>query len=464
MKSITIAALLVLFAQMALCQEWRSLNDVVFQENTAIRTFDPIGDSLFLGGSINLVNGVASIGSIYWDSLQVSVYSPGLDKSFNGGNAYSHEIYNDTLFIGGDFIDVNDIWYTRGIAKWSEGSIWETVGGSCVPTDHVSSLIVFDEYLYASHNFTEIGNLEDIYGFARWNGFEWEEVEAVWGFDPGPSVMCIFQDQLWGGGFLAFTSTMEPVNNVAYFDGEQWHDPNGGMGGRVVDLLPDEDEGVIYVVGNGTTAQNGEVSCPNNVCYYDGSNWHSVGEFNDIDGNVACIAKYRDQLYVGGWFEVDGISYKLAYFDGYHWQPVPDAGELDGWVYDLEVYKDELYVGGSFSDIADLGVKGVARYYLDPDSVTWGEPDSTINVVEQFYETTEVNLFPNPASQTVSIEANHSVSEITITNARGQSVMHQLCSGQSAVLNIAELHTGVYTVVVSFRDQYAVVRKRLVVK
>lgn len=464
MKNILLFLFLTSFNAFMYSQSWNTLSDFGSQEVIGIYTLDLIDDSLYIGGVINNVGPTSTIGSIVWDSLNVTVYSEGLDEGFNGGVTFSHAIYNDTLFIGGDFADVNDIWYTRGIAKWSEGSIWETVGGSCGPSDYVSSLIVFNEYLYASHNFTEIGDLEDIYGFARWNGFEWEEVEAVWGFDPGPSVMCIFQDQLWGGGFLAFTSTMEPVNNVAYFDGEQWHDPNGGMGGRVVDLLPDEEEGVIYVVGNGTTAQNGEVSCPNNVCYYDGSNWHSVGEFNDIDGNVACIAKYHDQLYVGGWFEVDGVSYKLAYFDGYHWQPVPDAGELDGWVYDLEVYKDELYVGGSFSDIADLGVRGVARYYLHPDSVTWGEPDSTINVIEQFTETAEVNVFPNPASETVSIEANHSVSEITITNARGQSVMHQLCSGQSEVLNIAELHTGVYTVAVSFRDQRAVIRKRLIIE
>lgn len=136
------------------------------------------------------------------------------------------------------------------------------------------------------------------------------------------------------------------------------------------------------------------------------------------------------------------MTTKLAYFDGYHWQEVPGAGNIEGWVYELQVYKDELYIGGSFPDIAALGAQGVARYYLHPDSVTWGDPDP-ISIPE--YQVKQLILSPNPTSTTFTFQTNqpgpHTYSIFDITGKQAQN--GRVEEGDN-VISVEALPAGLY--------------------
>ena len=430
----------------ASAQEWRTLNDVDLNQ-ADIWTLDVIGDSLYIGGPIGTVNGELTIGSFIWDSSAAHIYTPGLFEIGSGAYAKGHLLFGDTLILHGRFDHVNQLPQTRGITQMKNG-VWGTIGGSCTGgTDQVVSAIVWEGELYASHGYSGIGDLTDVYSFTKWNGVEWVELETVLGSTVSPIEMCLFNGQLWGGGDFEVTTNGETVHNVAFFDGMHWQDPNGGMSGRIQALYPDEEEGRLYVAGNGSLAQYGDVSCPNNICYWDGANWHPVGEFNDINYDITAIAKYRGQLYVGGYFELNGQAEKLAYFDGVHWQPVPDAGVIDEWVRCLQVYKNELYVAGSFPDIADLGTTSVARYYLHPDSVVWAVPDTTVNVLEKIPSgKAELKVYPNPSKGEITVHFGFMTDrQLAILDSNGKTLL-QSSPGirESENINLNNLSGGQY--------------------
>lgn len=465
MKSILLI-LLSLLTLVTSGQEWRTLNDLEIN-NPEVWSLDVLNDSLFIGGPFSVVNDQLTIGSFIWDSSSVHIHTPGIMESGSGGYAKGHLFYGDTLILHGQFDFVNDIPESRSIVQ-KKTSDWETIGGSCLGgTDGVERAIVWEGELYASHGYIGIGDLTDTYSFAKWNGVEWIELESVLGFDVAPIELCIFDGQIWGGGDLQVTTAGEDVHNVVYFDGTHWQDPNGGMSGKVQALYPDEEEGVLYVAGNGSLAQLGDVSCPNSICLWDGENWHPVGEFNDINYDITAIAKYRGQIYVGGYFQLNGVTTKLAYFDGYHWQPVPGAGEINQWVYDLQVYKDELYVGGDFSDIAGLGVGGVARYYLHPDSVVWGEPDTSISVVEQpLPNSSELLISPNPSQGELTVQFGFTTDrELQILDLHGKT-LYQSSPGdrESELIDLRDLPAGTYVCVLLSNGVEPTISKSFVIQ
>jgi hypothetical protein len=281
-------------------------------------------------------------------------------------------------------------------------------------------------------------------GFAAWDGAGWTAPESVYGFDLGPRVMCVFDGYLWGGGDIDFTTEDVPINNIARFDGEHWYDVNGGMSGTVQAFYPDEEEGRLYAGGSGSLAQFGDVSCPNNVVYWDGENWNSVGIYNDINYDIKALTKYRGQIYAGGYFQLNGVTEKLAYFDGVHWQAVPGAGTIDGAVDALEVYKDELYIGGTFTEMGGLEVPGLIRYYLHPDSVQWGVEDTTW--IEDHSSSFDFSVYPNPAKSFLQIQfSKPEQGELTISDAQGNTILSKSFEGLKAVsIDVKHVKVGTY--------------------
>jgi hypothetical protein len=307
-----------------------------------------------------------------------------------------------------------------------------------------------------------MGSLTGVNGFASWDGNQWSAPESVYGFDLGPRVMCVFDGYLWGGGDIDFTTEGVSINNIARFDGEHWYDVNGGMSGTVQAFYPDEEEGRLYAGGSGSLAQFGDVSCPNNVVYWDGENWNPVGIYNDINYDIKALTKYRGQIYAGGYFQLNGVTEKLAYFDGVHWQAVPGAGTIDGAVDALEVYKDELYIGGTYTQMGGLEVPGLIRYFLHPDSVQWGVEDTTW--IDEPSVNSDFNLYPIPAADVVRLNFPvPQTGEIIIFDLQGRRLKSKWLVGiKECELDLRGVAPGTYEVAL-FVDGVFLKSKKLLI-
>ena len=56
----------------------------------------------------------------------------------------------------------------------------------------------------------------------------------------------------------------------------------------------------------------------------------------------------------------------------------------------------------------------------------------------------ELNVYPNPASSTVNVEADEYMNNISVYNLLGEKVMERNLNSTAAQLNIEDLHSGIY--------------------
>eukprot|EP00960_Hanusia_phi_P059608 764231-Hanusia_phi.AAC.3 len=133
------------------------------------------------------------------------------------------------------------------------------------------------------------------------------------------------------------------AQDVCYYDGSQWRSVGSRIeGGTVYKLLL--DGGSLYIGGAFRLA--GETGDRNLCRLHDGA-WQSLG---DLDGRVKALAVLGDYLYVGGDFvAVDGFSYPhIARFHVLTGVWARIGGGLDGSVASLTRVGYCLYIGGSF--------------------------------------------------------------------------------------------------------------------
>jgi len=125
------------------------------------------------------------------------------------------------------------------------------------------------------------------------------------------------------------------------------------------------------------------------VFRYDGESFHLIGAVNaQVNGHS--MQMYHGDLFIGGVFnQVSGITANhLAKWDGEQWSET--GGGTNYEVEALYVYKDELYVGGYFDSVGGyLPAYGVARYYEpEVEDCHWFRPRiQTAGYQDTFYIT-----------------------------------------------------------------------------
>ncbi|MCH8011495.1 MAG: hypothetical protein IIA61_06045 [Candidatus Marinimicrobia bacterium] len=115
------------------------------------------------------------------------------------------------------------------------------------------------------------------------------------------------------------------MNNIARWDGSNWHPLDGGVSGYVRGIAVSGDD--VYVAGFFTRADGGETV--NSNARWDGSSWHPLAA--GVNGPVFAIAVSGDDVYVGGWFPQCRRSAREPHCP-VGWQPVACAGDVSGLV------------------------------------------------------------------------------------------------------------------------------------
>ncbi len=214
---------------------------------------------------------------------------------------------------------------------------------------------------------------------AHWDGSAWHEMASSVtrsGTLAGTLYAVAAHDGLVyiGGQFNTITALNGDVvsaNNVAMWDGTDWHALGSGTN-TIVRALAVDDSGALYAGGEFSTAGGVTV---NGVAQWDGSAWAALGS-GIVNGSVYALAVDGGDVYAGGSFYTGGGApgNYVAHWDGATWSSVGSGA--DGTVYALAVdATGDLYAGGDFYYAGGVTVLNVAMW----DGSAWSALGSGVN-------------------------------------------------------------------------------------
>lgn len=427
-------------------QTWSSLpNQTDFGSpnyDVAVHCLEVWEGQLVLAGGIDSISGVDSQGIALFDG---SNFYP---LGHVGGTIKSMAVYDEDLIIL-NHISVIGVDSSASVARW-DGENWFGMGVD--ESEIIEDAIVFNEILFVAGEFTEFGNADDLSGMASWNGEQWLNVGGCIGGD----VLALetFNDSLLLGGYFSQGSLGDPMPGLAAYDEDLETVPfHGGMSGTLYDMITDPVSGNLVLAGNFSNYVTEDLLMypARWVCQWDGQEWSKLG-IDTLSTHPLTIEVYRDQIYAGGHFKhvykPNGdtlLVNHIARFDGIEWQALDEG--IDWNVLDMEVYNDELYVVSPTLDtIVGSGeaVNGIAKWYMHPDSVTWG-----VSVPEIALEKRKIlNAFPNPNDGQFSVELRERVNGLLIlTDLNGRQLRRLEIANELRVeFELDDLPKGMYLV------------------
>jgi len=173
----------------------------------------------------------------------------------------------------------------------------------------------------------------------------------------GIFALAIYEGNLIAGG--RFTSAGRAnASNLAYWNGQQWTEFNGGANGAVNALLAANS--VLYV--GGSFGQIGNVSTPF-AAQFSNNQWQpldSVSSSYSLAGPVVDIAIANRELYFAAEFSIEDELRRdyLARWDGSDWHSL-GAG-VNGEVLSISEHAGQLIAAGAFTSAGNASTQGVA--------------------------------------------------------------------------------------------------------
>ncbi len=372
---------------------------------TGVTSIIEFHDTLIAGGYFSFTGQNEVTGIAYWNNEEWLPFSNGLYLGASG--LYVHQ---DTLYLSGA-LDYNGV-PLNGIGKW-DGSAWLPIHNFPSWTknnpNNVSSIEWYNNEMYVGGNWTA-SELEDMDDLVKWDGTTWTSVGGgLHGGLANVNDMTVFKDKLYvAGWFNQFESPLNPGNFIAAWDGESWDDLQGGTmnpfnpgaNGQVNDLFATDD--YLYVVGQ----------------------FHYAGGIN-----TDFIARWDGEEWCG----------YAATEEGYFlWNPI----------YAACIFQEELYIGGQFHTVNNVDDMDILLKYIGPDEcLLSGTNDLALDLPS-------VEVFPNPASDKITLQSEHVIMNVGITNAIGQNILNYEIHQNTIQLelDVSILVQGVYFLSVKTKD------------
>ena len=250
--------------------------------------------------------------------------------------------YHGDLVAGGFFtrIKPNDV---ASIARW-DGKEWMPMGSGFTfqgGTAWIRDLIVFGDKLIAAGTFDMAGGVATS-GIAVWDGNQWHDMDggigpSFSGGNPDVKALLIYDGSLIAGGNFTEIGAVT-TNNVGRWDGAVWHKLGSGTP-QIVHCLA-EFQGNLYA-GGATTHPDPVIG--NAVWTWTGSNWYST-TIEGVGIGVLALTEYNGYLVAGGVFFASGGGLAIKY--GNQWYEYGDGVSWNAEIYDLDVIDGDLIVSG----------------------------------------------------------------------------------------------------------------------
>lgn len=377
-------------------------------------------------------NGATLFGIGTWDGTVWDSVGGGID-----GIVYGSAIYNNKLFFGGDFIYAGGPFsggLTQSINHLTSWDGFQYTDHGMPGSGRINTLRVYKNELYIGlKNSMPTINGQTYSGILRYNDTTYTDVGGgVFQNFREVIAMTEYNGDLIVAGRFDLAGTL-PVNNIARWDGNQWHAMGDGLNYYVRSLCVDTVNNILYA--GGTFSHSGSTRTQS-VAWWDGAAWQPMD--TTIGGSVAALTFYKGVLHAGVNATVSQNPSSILKWNGSNWIPIipyPDGGTTTS----LKEYQGWLYVAGGY--MID-GVVYYASRYMDTTTVSL-PPE--ISSAENFF-----TIHPNPAKGSITLTFNKPIinsAEIIIYNLKGEAVLKEqrIMLNERTELNLPEgIGPGVY--------------------
>jgi hypothetical protein len=360
-----------------------------------------VDDQMFVGGFSEQSNDGRILNHIgYYDISDDEWYA--LGNSVNG-EVHALAVDGEDVYIGGIFTSAGGV-KTNGIARWNQrtgdwfslrGGMGGCTGfllGGCRTAVH--AIYVDGSDIYVGGNFTQAG-ATDANSIARWNTgtknwYSLGDGVTCSGMGCSASVRAISVTGNYvvvGGNFDYAGGSINQVNNITLWDGNNWGVLGNGTNGTVyaVEALSLDE---IYI--------GGSFSSPAPYIAKWSGGWSSLNA-DTVNGAVYAIKQVGYQLWAGGAFTNLGGpngDYVTTFHNNDWFQLSGDP--LDGNVHAFHALKGYTFVGGEFTATGVLGMSRIGSYYGSPgewSSYGSGADDTVYAIAPYTLATVTVNVF-----------------------------------------------------------------------
>ncbi len=390
-------------------QNWNNIASMQnFNFGCGTETFLNWNNSMFVIGNFTKVAGDTSIRCVArWDST--NWYNVG-SAIFSGIGVYAGCVYNNQLYVAGEFFNVNGKSALR-IARWN-GSIWDSVKGglSYFPNPSVSAMCVYNNELYIA-----LG-----YGLVKWNGTNYTLVSSN---TKSINTMLVHNGYLYlAGGGTAGEFTVSP--HIIKFDGTNFTGVGLGFDtnpGTVINTMVVHNN-ELYVGGDINMSGTDTID---NLARWNGIKWNALKPSQKINSGVKGLASDGVKLYITGNFWKVGTTTcnRALSWDGTNYTVMGSAtyGKI------AHIYKNQLYTGGC----------AVER---------WSGTISPSGINEISNADISINIYPNPSNGIIHLEKNNNApTSLEIINLLGQTVFQQALYSPTETIDVTNLEAGFYT-------------------
>ena len=322
---------------------------------------------LYIGGPFTYANLEQVSQIIKWDGYNYYKLSNGINPA---GTVNTIAKFSNNIIVGGTFPNASGAANTYYLAQWN-GTNWQSVGGGGI-NGEVMDLVVYNDTLYISGNFNEIGE-NTYYMVAAYNDNNWINI-GYWG--QWVSALEIMNGELYGGGYYGFRR---------YLGGTEWEIFDEQPSNNVWELKADSINSLLYICGG--FSMYGDMTS-HGVAVWDGFNFESTGAHCYAVIWPQATAIYRGDLFTGcGRYYDNETEYRtyISRWNGESWDSI--GGAFNSNIFALEVFRDTLYIGGGFthwggdSPIPTHRSKGLVKLfmpdngcdYLKPRINTWAD-------------------------------------------------------------------------------------------
>jgi hypothetical protein len=212
--------------------------------NGTVHTLQIVGGTLYVGGAFQNGAGIASADYLLACELASGASSSTVVDPAHpfAGTVYALTADSDgTLYAGGGFSNLEGIPAADNVAYRPAGGAWQPMGTGAAPCDcavttFVRGLTTVGTDVYVGTDANDVAGIPQADHVARWDGSAWSAVGAGSGGGNGwfPAVASINALASDGANLLVTGSFLNAggdprADNVAFYDGAQWH-PVGSDG------------------------------------------------------------------------------------------------------------------------------------------------------------------------------------------------------------------------------------------
>ncbi len=190
-------------------------------------------------------------------------------------------VYGEDVYAGGTFTNAGGV-AANHIARWN-GTSWCPLGGGV--NDRVREIVVYLDKVYVGGSFTTAGSITANH-IAKWNGSSWSALSA--GENGDVYAIAVDGNNVYVGGDFQKAAGIT-VNNIAVFntDTETWSSLGNGVTfiGSIYGMDAGWEDAIVYdilirgsdIFIGGKFNKAGADTNANNVAYWNGSSWHTMG-------------------------------------------------------------------------------------------------------------------------------------------------------------------------------------------